>query len=85
MSITQRIVIIGYGTAGWSASVSVQQTSRRAEITVFEKRPYALYHPCSLPEVIAGKFPIDAIVSKTIPKSKCLRVFVNTLVEEIDV
>ena len=85
MSITQRIVIIGYGTAGWSASVSVQQTSRRAEITVFEKRPYALYHPCSLPEVIEGKFPINAIVSKAIPKSKCLRVFINTLVEEIDV
>ncbi|RLE65345.1 MAG: pyridine nucleotide-disulfide oxidoreductase, partial [Thermoprotei archaeon] len=52
-----KVAIIGYGTAGMTTAGFIRIYGREREITVVEKRPYPIYHPCSIPDVIAGKIP----------------------------
>ncbi len=47
------IVVIGYGTAGMTAASYAKLVNRKVKVTVFEKRGYAVYHPCSIPDVLA--------------------------------
>lgn len=50
----KRILIVGYGTAGSTAAAYARLHCRRCEVTVVEARSYPVYHPCSIPEAIAG-------------------------------
>ncbi|MEM1509459.1 MAG: FAD-dependent oxidoreductase [Thermofilaceae archaeon] len=78
-----KIAVIGYGTAGMTAAIYAKLTCRKSEVEVFEKRPYAVYHPCSLPDAIAGLIPLESIIEEkvTIPG---INVRTSTVVEEID-
>ncbi|RLE71132.1 MAG: hypothetical protein DRJ43_00360 [Thermoprotei archaeon] len=75
--------MIGYGTAGMTAAGYARVTNRRASIVVFEKRPYAIYHPCSLPDVIMGALSCEDVVEE-VPKIPNLTVHTATIVEEGD-
>lgn len=79
-----RIIVVGYGSAGMTAAGYARVTDRRAEIIVFEKRKYAIYHPCSLPDVISGYLPDWNTIIEDAPKVPGLRIFTSTVVEEID-
>ena len=79
----ETIVIIGYGTAGMTAAGYASIVNRRAVIKVFEKRPYAIYHPCSLPDVLSGELDKSRIVEEP-PKMPRLEVHTATIVEEVD-
>ncbi len=79
-----KVAIVGYGTAGMTAASYAKLTRRESEVEVFEKRPYAVYHPCSLPDAIAGLIPLDSVVeaAAAVPG---VNVRTSTIVEEIDV
>ncbi|RLE96455.1 MAG: pyridine nucleotide-disulfide oxidoreductase [Thermoprotei archaeon] len=79
-----KIVIIGYGTAGMTAAGYARVTNRKASIIVFERRSYAVYHPCSLPDLIAGSLERSAVVEEA-PRMPNLVVHTSTIVEEVDV
>ena len=51
----RRIVIIGFESAGLTAASAAHMMDRTAEITVIERRPYAIYHPCGIPFAIGGE------------------------------
>ena len=79
-----KIAIIGYGSAGMTAASYARIVNRQAEIIVFEKRPYAIYHPCSLPDVLSGILPgWDAVVEEA-SKLPRFKLYTSTVVEEID-
>ena len=77
-----RIVVIGNGTAGQTASAVAKKQNPRAEVIVLEKRPYPAYHPCSLPYVLTGKVNLDdVVVKRTFGKAE---VVTRAKVESID-
>lgn len=78
-----RIVIIGYGAAGAAAARYALATNRQCTVTVFEKRRHTVYHPCSLPSVIAGETPLSSIIEDA-PTSPRLTLHTSTVVEEVD-
>ncbi len=51
----RRILIIGFESAGLTAASAARMVDRTAEITVIERRPYAIYHPCGIPFAIGGE------------------------------
>lgn len=79
-----KIAVIGYGTAGMTAAIYARLTCRKSEVEVFEKRPYAVYHPCSLPDVIAGLIPLESVIEETV-STQGINVRTSTIVEEIDI
>jgi len=79
----ETLVVVGYGTAGMTAAGFATIHSRRALVKVFEKRPYAIYHPCSLPDVISGELDSSRVVEEA-PRGPRLEVQTATLVEEVD-
>ncbi|OYT31808.1 MAG: hypothetical protein DRJ64_03240 [Thermoprotei archaeon] len=79
-----KIVIIGYGSAGMTAAGYARITDRKSQIVVFEKRPYAIYHPCSLPDVLSGYIKSWDAIKEDAPKVPNMKVLTSTLVEEID-
>ncbi len=60
----KKVVIIGYGTGGMTAAAYVKNYCRECKVIVFEKRPYPIYHPCSLPDVISGYLKPEDIIEK---------------------
>lgn len=48
------VVVVGYGTAGSAVAAYVKLFCRKCEVIVIEKRPYPIYHPCSIPDCISG-------------------------------
>lgn len=77
------IVIIGYGTGGMTAAAYARNTCRECNIIVFEKRPYPIYHPCALPEVISGYLrPEDVIEHR--PLTPGIKIQTSTEVKRID-
>jgi len=56
-----RIVVVGYGTAGSAAAGYARRFCRECEIIVVERRRYAVFHPCSIPEAIAGLIPFESL------------------------
>ncbi len=62
-----RIVVIGYGTAGQTASAIAKKRNPKLEVVVLERRPYPAYHPCSLPYVLSGKIPFEDVVERRKP------------------
>ncbi|MCX8180800.1 MAG: FAD-dependent oxidoreductase [Thermofilaceae archaeon] len=77
------IVVVGYGAAGLTAASYARLINRQARVTVFEKRRYAIYHPCSLPDVIAGVIPAERLVEEAVNLPN-LDVRTATVVEEVD-
>ncbi|MEM2874683.1 MAG: FAD-dependent oxidoreductase [Candidatus Hadarchaeales archaeon] len=49
-----RIVVVGSQSAGFTAASFARMTCRGAEVTIVERRPYGLYHPCGIPLAIEG-------------------------------
>jgi NADH oxidase (H2O2-forming) len=52
-----RIVIVGFESAGMTAAAAAGMVDPSAKITVFERRPYDIYHPCGIPFAIGGEVP----------------------------
>ena len=75
----RRIVIIGFESAGLTAASSAHMVDRTAEITVIERRPYAIYHPCGIPYAIGGE--IENIQKLIEPTSMLPNVDVRTATE----
>ena len=59
-----RVVVIGYGTAGQTAASFAKKFDEEAEVIVVERHPYPIYHPCSLPMVLSGKFSLDELYER---------------------
>ncbi len=57
----KHILIVGYGTAGSTAAAYAKLHCRGCEVTVVEARSYPVYHPCSIPEAIAGEVGFDKL------------------------
>lgn len=58
--IKMKVVIIGFGTAGWLTAVNLRMFDRKAEITVIDSKAYDIYHPCSMPYAIGGVIPDES-------------------------
>jgi len=48
---------VGFESAGMTAASAASMTDPTAKITVIERRPYAIYHPCGIPFAIGGEVP----------------------------
>ena len=48
---------MGFESAGMTAASAASMTDPAAKITVIERRPYAIYHPCGIPFAIGGEVP----------------------------
>lgn len=79
-----RVAVIGYGAAGTASARYALSTNRQCTVIVFEKRRHAIYHPCSLPSVIAGEITLDRIIEEA-PVTPRLTLSTSTVVEDIDV
>ncbi|MCL1833161.1 MAG: FAD-dependent oxidoreductase [Leptospirales bacterium] len=49
-----KIVICGFGSAGYSAAMAVKRYDHKAEITVIDPKESDLIHPCGLPYALEG-------------------------------
>lgn len=83
MTSFPRVVIVGYGAAGVAAAKYAKATNRSCSVTVFEKRRYAVYHPCSIPDAIAGAIELSSLTEEPLP-TPGLEVHVATVVEDVD-
>ena len=55
--MTQKILIIGCGTAGAAATLMARKTDRKAEITIIQNESLPEYSRCGLPYTINRKIP----------------------------
>ena len=55
--MTQKILIIGCGTAGAAATLMARKTNRKAEITILQNESLPEYSRCGLPYTINRKIP----------------------------
>ncbi|RLE92410.1 MAG: NADH oxidase [Thermoprotei archaeon] len=78
-----KVVVVGYGAAGMTAASYAALTNRKAEIIAFEKRSYAVYHPCSLPDLISGIVKSPEHLKEPPPRLPRLKVYTSTVVKEI--
>jgi len=78
-----RVVVVGYGAAGVAAAKYAKATNRSCTVTVFEKRRYAVYHPCSIPDAIAGTLELSSLIEDP-PVTPGLEVLTATVVEDVD-
>lgn len=53
------IVIIGFGSAGYAALMSIKRIDPKASITVIDPKPHDLTHSCGLPYALEGM--IDSV------------------------
>jgi NADH oxidase (H2O2-forming) len=68
------IVIIGNESAGFTAASTARTIDKQAKITIIERRPYSLYHPCGIPFAISGEIPdIKVLIEDTRPLNVDLR------------
>ncbi|MFQ6119114.1 MAG: FAD-dependent oxidoreductase [Methanosarcinales archaeon] len=56
-----KILIIGFGGAGFFAAMSAKKTNKDAEITIIEKRDYDMFSPCGLPYAIEGIITFESL------------------------
>ena len=79
----KHIVVIGFESAGLTASSTARVVNREAKITVIERRLYAIYHPCGIPFAIGGEIPhIKNLVE---PAPKLPNVDVRTATEAMSI
>jgi len=50
-----KTVIIGSGTGGLFAAITIKKNDRDAEVVFIDRKDFDLLHPCGLPYVIEGK------------------------------
>ena len=79
-----RVVVVGYGTAGSTAAAYAAKENKHDEIIVLEKRSYPVYHPCSIPDKIAGKISEWRSLIDNYFYAPNLKVITNTIVNKID-
>ena len=83
-----KVIIIGHGPGGMTASGTLRIWDRDAEITNIDTKTFDLYHPCATPYVIGGKFCDDGdedAIREDIPYEKMkIKHFHRHLVEKID-
>lgn len=82
-----KILIIGYGPAGYYTANQLKKNNPNLEVHIFEKSGYPFYTKLRLPDFIAGvlerdKLFIDPNTEKT---SLGVILHLNTTVEEIDI
>ena len=77
-----RVVVIGYGTAGQTASAIAKKRNPELEVVVLEKRSYPAYHPCLLPYALSGKVPLEDIVERRKPPN--VELITNATAKKID-
>jgi len=49
-----KIVILGFGSAGYAALMSIRRQNSKHEIVVIDNKDYDLLHPCGLPYSLEG-------------------------------
>ncbi len=49
-----KIVICGFGSAGYAAAMAAKRIDPKTEITVIDLKEYDLFHPCGLPFALEG-------------------------------
>jgi NADPH-dependent 2,4-dienoyl-CoA reductase/sulfur reductase-like enzyme len=84
MAEPMRIVVVGCGAAGLAAATHAKSVNERSTVVVLEKRRYAVYHPCSIPDAVAGLVELSSLVGEP-PLATGLEVRTSTLVEDVDV
>jgi len=62
-----KLLILGSGTGGLFAAVTVKKRMRDAEIVFIDKKDFELLHPCGLPYVIEGKVESFDELKGTLP------------------
>ena len=50
----KKIVIIGFGSAGFAALMAIRRTDPRAEVVIVDPKPFDLMHPCGIPYALEG-------------------------------
>ncbi len=63
------IVIIGLGSGGFAASLSIRRTDPDAFITIIEKRSYDMFSPCGMPYAIEGLVRLEELMF-SLPEDK---------------
>lgn len=85
----ERIVVIGGGAAGMSASSRIRRLNPSAEITVFEETKMVSHAPCGVPYFVEGLFDDENLFMTYTPdffiSTRKIDVKINTKVDEIDV
>lgn len=56
-----KLLIIGLGTAGFSAALSARKHSRDVEITIIDEKDFDLLHTCGLPYALNGSTDANAL------------------------
>ena len=49
-----RIIICGFGSAGYAASMAIRRDAPKTEILVIDPKPMDILHPCGLPYALEG-------------------------------
>ncbi len=54
-----KIVIVGFGSAGFATLMSIRRTDPRAEVVIIDPKTLDLTHPCGIPYSLEGLVPRD--------------------------
>ncbi len=57
----RKIGIIGLGSAGFAALMSVRRYDPKAEAVIVDPKPYDLHHPCGIPYALEGVVPDEGL------------------------
>jgi len=60
----RRIVIIGFGSAGYAALMAAKKKDPSAEITVVDPKDHDLMHPCGLPYSLEGLLAPESLLQE---------------------
>ncbi len=80
----RHIVVIGFESAGLTASSTARIVDRTAKITVIERRMYAIYHPCGIPFAISGEIPHIKDLVEPAPRMPNVEVRTGTEATAVD-
>jgi NADH oxidase (H2O2-forming) len=78
-----KAVIIGSGTGGLFAALTIRKRDSSAEITVIDRKDFELLHPCGLPQAIGGELKDLSCLKGTLPDIG-LKKLLQHSVERID-
>jgi NADH oxidase (H2O2-forming) len=78
------IVIIGFESAGMTAAAAARMVDSTAKVTVFERRPYDIYHPCGIPFAIGGEVPDIQRLVESAPPIPNVELHTNTEAISLD-
>jgi NADH oxidase (H2O2-forming) len=85
----KKIIIAGFGSAGYAASIAVKKNMPAAEITVIDNKESDLMHPCALPYSLEGVVKEENILQNInlpgmkIKKIKAVAVKADTLSKKL--